>query len=103
MPNSCVLQHTIPSDYDVGMAKRKVESSYCITPRRFTPVVMVVQRVRVQADHNTTSNEEDLLLDVMKRQWRLRDGAEGAWVVVVKERASAFPCGSLGLKSNTRT
>ena len=53
-------------------------------------VVMIVQRVEVQADHNATSNEGVVLLDVREKQWRLRDAAEGAWMVVVKERASAF-------------
>ncbi len=90
MPNSCMLQHTIPSDYDVRMAKRKVETCYCTTPRRFTMVVMLVQRVRVQADHNVTSNERVVLLDVMEETVEARDAAEGACVVVVKERASAF-------------
>ena len=72
------------------MAKRKVETSYCTTPRRFTMVVMLVQRVRVQADHNVTSNERVVLLDVMEETVEARDAAEGACVVVVKERASAF-------------
>ena len=59
-------QYTIASDYDVRMAKRKVESSYCTAPYRFTMVIMVVQRGRVQADHNATSNERDVLLVVMQ-------------------------------------
>ena len=46
------------------MAKRKVETCYCTTPGRFTMVVMVVQKARVQADHNATSNERVVLLDV---------------------------------------
>lgn len=60
------MQHTILSDYDVRMAKRKVETSYGTTPYRFRMVVMVVQRERVQADHNATSNERVVLLDVMQ-------------------------------------
>ena len=40
-----MMQHTMLSDYDVGMAKMKVETSYCTALCRFTMVVMVVQRV----------------------------------------------------------
>lgn len=61
-----MMQHTIASDYDVRMAKREVETSYCTILRRFTMVVMVVQRVGVQADHNATSNERAVLLEVME-------------------------------------
>ena len=46
------------------MAKRKVETCYCTTLGRFTMVVMIVQRVRVQADHNAANNERVVLLDV---------------------------------------
>ena len=59
-----MLQYTILSDYDVRMAARKAETCYCTTPGRFTMRVMVVQKVRIQADHNATSNERDVLLDV---------------------------------------
>ena len=58
------MQYTISSDYDVRMAKRKVETCYCTTLGRFTMVVMIVQRVRVQADHNAANNERVVLLDV---------------------------------------
>ena len=62
-----MMQHTMLSDYDVGMARIKVETSYCTVLRRFKMVVMIVQRVEVQADHNATSNEGVVLLDVRGR------------------------------------
>ena len=58
------MQYAILSDYDVRMAKRKVETCYCTTPGRFTMVVMIVQMVEVQADHNAASDERVVLLDV---------------------------------------
>ena len=58
------MQYTILSDYDVRMAKRKVETCYCTTPGRFTMAVMIVQMVEVQADHNAASDERVDLLDV---------------------------------------
>ena len=58
------MQHTMLNDYDVEMTRIKVETSYCTVLRRFKMVVMMVQRVEVQADHNATSNEGDILLDV---------------------------------------
>lgn len=59
-----MLQYTILSYYDVPMAKRKVEACYCTTPGRFTMRVMVVQQGGIQADHNATSKERDILWDV---------------------------------------